>query len=128
MPLPADLDPEHLVVRDRLNKLTDQTFDAAYTRRRLRSPEELGEISFGEDAEIQWLANAILPVVLEHLQRAQELNAMLTGAAAAARGNGDEPAETINPLLVTKSSFSHQVGGAVIIRHCLNAAMPGQLH
>ncbi|MDQ0562494.1 hypothetical protein QO004_004299 [Rhizobium mesoamericanum] len=39
----------------------------------------------GEDAEMQQLAASTLPVVLDHLRSAQELNAMLAGAGASIR-------------------------------------------
>ncbi|MEZ2126269.1 MULTISPECIES: DUF4142 domain-containing protein [unclassified Sinorhizobium] len=86
IPLPSELDPDHQLVRDRLNKLNDEAFDAAYIKAQIVDHQKAAqllawELSFGEDAEMQRLAAAILPVVLDHLRRAQEINAMLTGAA-----------------------------------------------
>lgn len=86
IPLPTELDPDHRLVRDRLNKLNDQAFDAAYIKAQIADHQKTAqllawELSFGEDAEMQRLAAAMLPVVLDHLRRAQEINAMLTGAA-----------------------------------------------
>lgn len=86
IPLPTELDPDHQLVRDRLNKLTDEAFDAGYIKAQIVDHQKTAqllawELSFGEDAEMQRLAAAILPVVLDHLRRAQEINAMLTGAA-----------------------------------------------
>jgi putative membrane protein len=85
IPLPLGLDQDHKVVRDRLDKLTDEAFDVAYIKGQIidhqKTAQLLGwEISLGEDGEIQRLAAAMLPVVLDHLRSAQELNAMLTGA------------------------------------------------
>ncbi|OHV78819.1 DUF4142 domain-containing protein [Rhizobium sp. LCM 4573] len=85
IPLPTELDPDHQVVRDRLDKLTDEAFDEAYIKAQIVDHQKTAqllawEIAFGEDAEMQRQAAAMLPVVLDHLRRAQEINAMLTGA------------------------------------------------
>ncbi|MGK9055629.1 DUF4142 domain-containing protein [Neorhizobium petrolearium] len=86
IPLPAELDGDHRVVRDRLEKLSDEAFDAAYIKAQIVDHQKTAqllawEISFGEDGDMQRQAAAMLPVVLDHLRRAQEINAMLTGAA-----------------------------------------------
>ena len=86
IPLPAGLDPDQQVVRDRLDKLTDNAFDVAYIKAQIVDHQKTAqllawEISFGEDGEMQRLAASLLPTVLDHLGRAQEINRMLTGAA-----------------------------------------------
>lgn len=86
IPIPTGLDPDHQVVRDRLDKLTGDVFDVAYIKAQIVDHQKTAqllawEISLGEDGEIQRLAASMLPTVLDHLRRAQEINGMLTGAA-----------------------------------------------
>ncbi|WP_434714058.1 DUF4142 domain-containing protein (plasmid) [Rhizobium sp. YTUHZ045] len=86
IPLPETLDPDHQVVRDQLDKLSGTPFDTAYIKAQIVDHQKTAqllawEISLGEDAEMQRLAASMLPIVLDHLRRAQEINAELTGAA-----------------------------------------------
>jgi putative membrane protein len=86
IPIPDKLDSEHAVTRDRLQKLKDDAFDIAYIKAQIVDHQKTAqllawEISMGEDGDIQRLAASLLPVVLDHLRRAQEVNGMLTGAA-----------------------------------------------
>ncbi|ANL69284.1 MULTISPECIES: DUF4142 domain-containing protein [Rhizobium] len=86
IPLPTALDPDHQAVRDQLDRLDDEAFDAAYIKAQIVDHQKTAqllawEISLGEDAEMQRLAASMLPVVLAHLRHAQEINAALTGAA-----------------------------------------------
>jgi putative membrane protein len=85
IPLPTELDADHQVVRDRLDKLNGEAFDRAYIAAQIVDHQTTAqllawEISFGEDAEMQRLAGSMLPTVLDHLRQAQEINAALTGA------------------------------------------------
>ncbi|WP_223216513.1 DUF4142 domain-containing protein [Rhizobium mesosinicum] len=86
IPIPDQLDAEHSIVRDRLQKLNGDDFDAAYVKSQIVDHQKTAqllswEISMGEDADMQRLAAALLPKVLDHLRMAQELNNLLTGAA-----------------------------------------------
>jgi len=86
IPIPDQLDAEHAIVRDRLQKLDGDAFDTAYVKTQIVDHQKTAqllawEISMGEDADMQRLAAALLPNVLDHLRMAQELNALLTGAA-----------------------------------------------
>jgi putative membrane protein len=86
IPIPDQLDAEHAIVRDRLQKLDGDAFDTAYIKTQIVDQQKTAqllawEISMGEDADMQRLAAALLPNVLDHLRMAQELNALLTGAA-----------------------------------------------
>lgn len=86
IPLPSELGPDHQAVRDRLDQLSNEAFDAAYIKAQIVDHQKTvqllsWEISMGEDGEMQRLAAALLPIVLDHLTRAQEINAMLSGAA-----------------------------------------------
>lgn len=86
IPLQTGLDPDHQVVRDHLDKLNDEAFDVAYIKAQIVDHQKTAqllawEISLGEDGEMQRLAALMLPTVLDHLRRAQEINGMLTGAA-----------------------------------------------
>ncbi|MBP1848079.1 putative membrane protein [Rhizobium petrolearium] len=86
IPLQTGLDPDHQVVRDHLDKLNDNAFDVAYIKAQIVDHQKTAqllawEISLGEDGEMQRLAASMLPTVLDHLRRAQEINGMLTGAA-----------------------------------------------
>jgi putative membrane protein len=86
VPLPTELDPDHKLIRGQLDKLSGKAFDMAYIKAQIVDHQRTAhllawEISLGEDAEMQRLAASMLPIVLDHLRRAQEINAMLTGAA-----------------------------------------------
>ncbi|MBB3311222.1 putative membrane protein [Rhizobium sp. BK196] len=86
IPVPDQLDAEHSILRDRLQKLNGDDFDAAYVKSQIVDHQKTAqllswEISMGEDADMQRLAAALLPKVLDHLRMAQELNNVLTGAA-----------------------------------------------
>ncbi|WP_104826345.1 DUF4142 domain-containing protein [Rhizobium sp. NXC24] len=86
IPLPDELDPDHAAAREKLEKLSDTAYDVAYIKMQIVDHQKAAqllawEISMGEDAEMQRFAAATLPVVLDHLHRAQELQAELTDAA-----------------------------------------------
>jgi putative membrane protein len=86
IPLPTKLDAEHVVVRDRLQRLKDGAFDIAYIKAQIVDHQKTAqllawEISMGEDGDMQRLAASLLSIVLDHLRQAQEINATLTGAS-----------------------------------------------
>ncbi|WP_416796785.1 DUF4142 domain-containing protein [Ciceribacter azotifigens] len=97
IPLPKELHPDHQVVRDRLEKLDGEAFDVAYIKAQIVDHQKTAqllawEIDAGEDADMQRFAASTLPVVLDHLRKAQEIHAALTGAAV--RILAEEMAET----------------------------------
>jgi putative membrane protein len=86
IPLPDELDPDHAAARARLEKLSDVAYDVAYIKTQIIDHQKAAqllawEISMGEDAEMQRFAAATLPIVLDHLHRAQAIQEVLTGAA-----------------------------------------------
>jgi putative membrane protein len=86
IPIPTALDPDHQAVRDQLAKLSGAAFDEAYIKAQIVEHQKTAqllawEISMGEDAKLQQFAAAMLPIVLDHLQRAQQINGSLTGSA-----------------------------------------------
>ncbi len=86
IPLPEELHPDHQVVRDRLEKLDGDAFDVAYIKAQIVDHQKTAqllawEINAGEDGDMQRFAASTLPIVLDHLRKAQEINAALTGAA-----------------------------------------------
>ncbi|MBY5371532.1 DUF4142 domain-containing protein [Rhizobium sp. WSM1274] len=86
IPLSDQLDPEHALLRERLQTLEADAFDAAYIKAQIVDHQKTAqllawEISMGEDGDLQRLASSLLPVVLDHLRRAQEIHGLLTGAS-----------------------------------------------
>ncbi|MDK4700863.1 DUF4142 domain-containing protein [Rhizobium sp. CNPSo 4062] len=69
IPLPTELDADHQVIHDRLDKLNGEAFARAYIAAQIVDHQKTAqllawEISFGEDAEMQRLAGSMLPIVL----------------------------------------------------------------
>jgi putative membrane protein len=86
VPMRKDFDLDHRVMRDELDKLTGGAFDAAYIRGQVREHQKAvqlleWEIGAGQDARMRAYAIQTLPLVMEHLQHAQALQAELTGSA-----------------------------------------------
>jgi putative membrane protein len=84
IPLPNELDAEHQAMRAELDKVSGAQFDLAYMRGQVVDHQKTvlllqWEISFGQDADLQKFASQILPGVLEHLQTAQNIMALLSG-------------------------------------------------
>jgi putative membrane protein len=80
--LPTDLDAEHAAVLAKLKTLKGEDFDRAYLDSQLQDHQrtvqllEL-EIDGGQDPALQGFAAGVLPVVLQHLQMAQDLATQL---------------------------------------------------
>jgi putative membrane protein len=84
--IPDKLDQEHKAVRDRLEMANGAEFDLAYVDGQVADHQKTVqlleyEIGSGQDAELKSFASDTLPVVLEHLRAAQEIQAELTGKA-----------------------------------------------
>jgi putative membrane protein len=83
-PLPSKLDEEHRLVRENLQKLTGDRFERAYMDSQLQDHRRTAqllayEVGSGENAELKAFAEQSLPVVLEHLQMAQDIDTKLWG-------------------------------------------------
>ena len=88
--LPKDLDPEHLRIRDELNKKSGKDFDVAYISSQLTDHQRTANllqwhISYGQNQALKKYSIETLPVVMEHLEMAKEQYAMLTMGAGKPR-------------------------------------------
>ena len=82
--LPTTLDPEHQAMREQLEKLSDREFDLAYLSGQLTDHQKSAQlltyvIGSGQDPALKSFAATNLPIVLEHLEMVQELQAKLAG-------------------------------------------------
>jgi putative membrane protein len=89
LPLPTELAPDQLDMRQRLSALNGAVFDAEYMRAQVTDHQMtvqilLWVIASGENTDLQRFASGTLPDVMHHLQLAQNLVSQLTGAAAPA--------------------------------------------
>jgi len=90
IPLPETLDPDHQKMRADLDKLDGARFDLAYLKAQVIDHQKtvqllIWEIGSGQDADIQRFAKMTLPIVLEHLQMARDLQAELAGGDKTAK-------------------------------------------
>jgi putative membrane protein len=88
--LPKDLDPEHLRIRDELNKKSGKDFDIAYIGSQLQDHQRTANllqwhISSGQNEALKKYSIETLPVVMEHLEMAKEQYAVLTMGAGRTR-------------------------------------------
>jgi putative membrane protein len=86
VPLRKDYDMDHRVMRTELDQTSGAAFDAAYIRGQVREHQKTvhlleWEIGSGQDARVRAYATQMLPLVMEHLEHAQTLQAELTGSA-----------------------------------------------
>jgi putative membrane protein len=82
--IPDKLDQEHQAARDRLEVANGAEFDLAYVEGQVADHQKTAqlleyEIGSGQDVELKSFASDILPVVLQHLRAAQEIQAELRG-------------------------------------------------
>jgi putative membrane protein len=85
--VPHELDAEHKSMRARLESLSGAEFDLAYIQGQVVEHQKAVqlleyEIGSGQDIELKSFAAEILPLVLQHLRTAQDLQAELTGKAS----------------------------------------------
>jgi putative membrane protein len=78
IPLPNELDQDHKAARANLEKAGKATFDGDYLSSQVQDHIKTAhllewEINSGQDANLQHFASAQLPIVLDHLQMAQDL-------------------------------------------------------
>jgi len=84
--LPTKLDPDHAALLASLRGLKGMEFDRAYLQSQLIDHQHTAlllayEIDAGQEAELLAFAKRTLPVVLEHLQMAQDAATKRWGAA-----------------------------------------------
>jgi putative membrane protein len=83
---PSRLDLEYANMLAKLKTLNGPAFDHAYIASQLQDHQRTAqllayEIDSGEDAELKAFAAATLPIVLDHLQMAQDIATRLWGVA-----------------------------------------------
>jgi putative membrane protein len=86
IPLPNAPGPEDQAMRERLDKMQGDAFDRDYIRRQITAHQETVqlfeyEIGSGQDSQLKNFASQTLPVLMEHLELAQTIDARLSGAA-----------------------------------------------
>ena len=80
-------DAEDQAMRERLGKMQENAFDRDYIRGQITAHQETVqlfeyEIGSGQDAQLKNFASQTLPVLMRHLEMAQQIETQLTGAAA----------------------------------------------
>ena len=86
VPLPNVPGPEGQAMRERLDKMQGDAFDRDYIQGQISAHQQTVqlfeyEIGSGQDAQLKNFAAQTLPVLMRHLEIAQDINARLTGAA-----------------------------------------------
>ena len=84
--MPDELDDEHKAMRAQLESLSGAEFDLDYIQGQVVDHQKTVqlleyEIGSGQDVELKSFASEILPVVLGHLEMAQNIQAELTANA-----------------------------------------------
>lgn len=130
------------MIHDRLDKLNGEAFGRAYIAAQIVDHQKTAqllawEISFGEDAEMQRFAGSMLPIVLDHLRQAQEINAALSRAGTGFCGTLWQRASTGlsnavelfagSPVLRSKAAASlAKKAHAVLVAAGYNPAAPSK--
>ena len=88
LPQPGEPDEEHKAMRSQLDQLRGADFDLAYIRGQVADHQKTAqllewEIGSGQDPQLKAFASEILPVVLRHLQMAENIESQLTATASA---------------------------------------------
>jgi putative membrane protein len=86
IPVPDELDQEQKAMRERLGAMDGAEFDLAYLQGQVIEHQKTVqlleyEIGSGQDTDLKSFAAEILPIVLQHLRTAQDLQAEMTGKA-----------------------------------------------
>jgi putative membrane protein len=102
IPQPGQLDEEHKAMRAQLEKLGGAEFDLAYIRGQVGDHQKTAqlfewEIGSGQDPELKAFASNVLPIVLRHLQIAENIEAQLTATASAPNQPGGTPMPGVRP-------------------------------
>jgi putative membrane protein len=85
--LPTELDARHKATRDRLSKLSGDTFDKAYMREMVSDHEKdvaafKKQASAAHDSDLKAWASKTLPTLEEHLKMAHDTYKKVSGTAA----------------------------------------------
>ena len=102
VPQPGQLDEEHKAMRAQLDKLDGAEFDLAYIRGQVGDHQKTAqlfewEIGSGQDPQLKAFASEILPIVLRHLQMAENIEAQLTATASAPNPPGGAAMPGVRP-------------------------------
>jgi putative membrane protein len=86
IPLPNAPGPEDQAMRERLDQMHGDAFDRDYIRGQISAHQQTVqlfeyEIGSGQDSQMKNFAAEALPILMQHLEMAQNINARLTGAA-----------------------------------------------
>ncbi|MBV8577970.1 MAG: DUF4142 domain-containing protein, partial [Acetobacteraceae bacterium] len=85
IPLPNAPDREHRIMREQLDKVNGAAFDRTYIQGQIIDHQQTAqlleyEIGSGQDEQLKDFASKLLPIVMQHLELAQNIDARLTGA------------------------------------------------
>jgi putative membrane protein len=85
IPLPNAPDAEHRIMREQLDKVHGVAFDRTYIQGQIIDHQQMVqlleyEIGSGQDGQLKDFASQLLPIVMQHLELAQNIDARLTGA------------------------------------------------
>ena len=102
IPQPGQLDEEHKAMRAQLEKLGGAEFDLTYIRGQVGDHQKTAqlfewEIGSGQDPQLKAFASEILPVVLRHLQMAENIELQLTATASAPYPPGGAATPGVRP-------------------------------
>lgn len=80
--LPAELDPKHKAMQDKLSKLKGAELDRAYMSHMVSAHEQAvalfqKQAKDGKDAELRGFAAKTLPLLQQHLKMARDINGKL---------------------------------------------------
>jgi len=87
IPLPNVPDAEHRAMREQLDKVHGAAFDRTYIQGQIIDHQQTVqlleyEIGSGQDGRLKDFASRLLPIVMQHLEIAQTIDARLIGAAS----------------------------------------------
>jgi putative membrane protein len=102
LPQPGEPDEEHKAMRSQLDQLRGADFDLAYIRGQVGDHQKAAqllewEIGSGQDPQLKAFASEILPVVLRHLQMAENIESQLTATASAPNPPRGAPMPGVRP-------------------------------
>jgi len=85
IPLPDAPSADDQAMRQRLDNIQGETFDLGYIRGQISAHQQAVqlfeyEIGSGQDSQLKSFAAGALPVLMQHLEMAQNIDAQLTGA------------------------------------------------
>lgn len=77
--LPTELDPQHMALKDSLDRFTGKAFDVAYVNTMLEDHKEAldlmkGEAATGSNADLKAFAAKVEPVIQAHLTAIQQIH------------------------------------------------------